>query len=769
MITAPGAGGAAAAPPLELWGGIECTVNRVGDRYHDQLDLTGHAGRSADLERVAALGVRRLRYPVLWERVAPDDPLRPDWRWVDSRLAGLRSLGIAPIAGLVHHGSGPAYSTLLDSDFPVRLAAYAGSVAERFPWIDAYTPINEPLTTARFCALYGHWYPHGRSDATFVRALLNQCRATVLAMRAVREVNPSAQLVQTDDAGKTFSTLPLAYQARFENHRRWLAWDLLFGRVDRMHPMRAYLESAGASSHELGWLLDNPCPPDIVGLNYYLTSDRFLDEQIGLYDGVAAGGNGRDTYVDVEAVRACRAISGHRAILAEAWQRYGQPVAFTEVHLGSTRDEQMRWILEAWDSAHSARRAGVEVRAVTAWALFGLTDWDSLVTDLKGHYEPGAFDVRGPEPRATALAGLLEDLAAGRDLTQPVFNSPGWWRRRGRLWVVPQGDTYPVGFPPKTSSMRYAARAPRRPILITGGGGTLATAFARLCTARGLAVEVSTRAELDITAAGTISEALDRHRPWAVVNAAGYVRVDDAEADENRCREVNTIGATHLAEACRRRGIRLLCFSSDLVFDGASARPYLESDAAAPLSVYGRSKADAERTVRTACPQALIARTSAFFGPWDAANFVYHAAAAFAAGRTWRAPSDQRVSPTYVPDLVNVSLDLLIDGADGIWHLANDGDVSWSELARKAAAALGYPEAMVDECETAALRLPAVRPGYSVLGTERGQRLPPLDDALSRFFHERERTGTRRAAHAAIEQPTRPMDEVGGPCRDTAA
>jgi dTDP-4-dehydrorhamnose reductase len=760
--------GSGSTPPLQLWGGVECTVNRVGDSYHDQLELTGHAGRIEDLQRVGALGIRRLRYPVLWERVAPADPLRPDWRWVDRRLARLRSLGIAPIAGLVHHGSGPAYSTLLGDEFAVQLATYARAVAQRFPWIDAYTPINEPLTTARFCALYGHWYPHAKSDAAFVRALLNQCRATVLAMRAVREVNPSAQLVQTDDAGKTFSTLRLAYQAQFENHRRWLAWDVLSGRVDRAHPLWSYLRNAAATAGDLEWFLDNPCPPDIVGLNYYLTSDRFLDEQVDLYPGVIPGGNGRERYADVEAVRACHAISGHRAILNEAWERYRRPVALTEVHLGSTREEQMRWLLEAWDSAHSARRGGVDVRAVTAWALFGLMDWDTLVTERNGHYEPGVYDIRGPEPRPTALAALLQNLVRGGEPIQHVFDSPGWWRRQGRLWVVPQHDTYPQGFPPKTSSMRYAPRAPRGSILITGGGGTLASAFARICASRGLRCDALSRAQLDITDGAAITAALQHYRPWVVVNAAGYVRVDDAEADEERCRLVNSVAPQQLAAICARRAVRLLCFSSDLVFDGRTSRPYIESDAVAPLSAYGRSKAAAEPAISAACPDALIARTSAFFGPWDEANVVYRAAEAFATAKPWRAPNDQRVSPTYVPDLVNVSLDLLIDGASGIWHLANDGDVSWSELARKAAVALGYPESMVDECVTAALGLAAVRPAYSVLGTERGQRLPPLDDALRRFISERG-AGARPSFPAIADLLAENGKQGRGPYRDTAA
>jgi dTDP-4-dehydrorhamnose reductase len=158
----------------------------------------------------------------------------------------------------------------------------------------------------------------------------------------------------------------------------------------------------------------------------------------------------------------------------------------------------------------------------------------------------------------------------------------------------------------------------------------------------------------------------------------------------------------------------------------------------APLSVYGRSKADAEAAVAAAYPQALIARTSAFFGPWDEANAVHRALAAFAAGQRWRAPGDQRVSPTYVPDLVNVALDLLIDGADGIWHLANDGDVSWADLARKAASAMGYSQGLVDECLGEELEVAAPRPVYSVLGSDRGQRLPALDDALARFVAERE-------------------------------
>ncbi|AHG91789.1 glycoside hydrolase family 1 [Gemmatirosa kalamazoonensis] len=161
-----GAGGSM----MELWAGVECTVNRVGDRYRDQLALGGHAERDDDLDRLAALGVTALRQPVLWERVAPQGLARADWAWVDRRLERLRALGVRPIVTLLHHGSGPRDTSLLDTSLPERLAEFAHAVASRHPWVEDWTPINEPLTTARFSALYGLWYPHARDDRSFARA-----------------------------------------------------------------------------------------------------------------------------------------------------------------------------------------------------------------------------------------------------------------------------------------------------------------------------------------------------------------------------------------------------------------------------------------------------------------------------------------------------------------------------------------------------------------------------------------------------------------------
>jgi dTDP-4-dehydrorhamnose reductase len=245
---------------MELWGGTEATVNRVGDRYFDQTIRSGHHDRLSDLDLIAGLGVRAVRYPVLWERTALDGVRDADWRWADERLTRLRELGVRPIAGLVHHGSGPRHTNLLDPAFPAGLAAYAGAVAERYPWVEEYTPVNEPLTTARFSGLYGQWYPHARDELSFAQALLTQCRAVVEAMAAIRKINPRARLVQTDDLGKTCSTSRLAYQAAFENERRWVSWDLLCGKLDPQHEMWAFLRRIGIPEADLGWFLEDPSP-----------------------------------------------------------------------------------------------------------------------------------------------------------------------------------------------------------------------------------------------------------------------------------------------------------------------------------------------------------------------------------------------------------------------------------------------------------------------------------------------------------------------------
>lgn len=725
-------------PPLELWGGVECTVNRVGDTFHDQIARSGHDRRIEDLDRFAALGIRAIRYPVLWERIAPEGPA--DWSWADARLERLRELGVRPIVGLIHHGSGPRGTSLLDPRFPDGLAAYARAVAERYPWVEAFTPVNEPLTTARFSGLYGHWFPHGKDLRAFVRALIHQCRATALAMRAIRASYPRARLVQTEDFGRTHSTPLLAYQAAHENERRWLSLDLLAGRVDRAHPLYSFLREGGATEEELLAFVREPCPPDVIGINYYVTSERLLDERLERYPAWSHGGNGRHEYADVEAVRvAAGGIGGHGAALLAVHRRYGLPVAITEAHLGGPREEQLRWLLEAWRGAQAARAAGARVVAVTAWSLLGSFDWDSLVTRARGSYEPGPFDVRGGVPRLTAVGALAAALARGEAFDHPVVAVPGWWRREDRL-LYPAVDTADVAAPriELCEPVDRAASPAPRPILITGATGTLGRAFARICALRGLPCLLLGRQDMDITSPEAVDRALDAHSPWAVINAAGYVRVDEAEQDQARVFRANTWGPSVLATACRAREIRLVTFSSDLVFDGAKASPYVEDDGVSPLGAYGRSKAEAERCVLRRCPSALVVRSSAFFGPWDEYNFVTLALRALREGRDFHAADDAVVSPTYVPDLAHAALDLLVDGERGIWHLSNRGAVTWADLAERSAELAGINSRRLVRLSSRALGLAAPRPPYSALGSRRGLLLPPLEASLTRYLMEYE-------------------------------
>ncbi len=413
---------------LNLWGGIECTLNRVGGKSFDQLARSGHYARGDDLDRIAALGIRTLRYPLLWERAATASPTEFDWSFADERLAQLRDLGITPIAGLVHHGCGPPGAEFTTEHFADGLAEYAGQLARRFPWLEWYTPVNEPLTTARFSGLYGHWYPHERSGRAFARILVNECRATVLAMRAIRTVNPAAQLLQTDDLGTIYSTPLLAHQANFENRRRWLAWDLLCGRVDFSHPLYSHLVGWGISARELAWFQDNPCPPQMIGIDHYVTSDRYLDENLQRYPPAHWGGNGRQTYADMDAVRVLeRPGTSLRQIIKEAAQRYEIPLALTEVHIGCSEDEQVRWLHEAWTDCAQLAAEGVDIRAVTAWALLGCHGWDGLLTTGQDNYESGAFCLRDGRLRATRVAAYLAKITTHR------VTGEGWWRKPERL------------------------------------------------------------------------------------------------------------------------------------------------------------------------------------------------------------------------------------------------------------------------------------------------------------------------------------------------
>ncbi|MEJ7762551.1 MAG: family 1 glycosylhydrolase [Thermomicrobiales bacterium] len=638
--------------PLEMWGGLECTLNRVGDRFFDQIIASGHDRRPHDLDLFAALGIAAIRYPVLWERIAPGDPGEADWSMADDRLGRLRALGVRPIAGLVHHGSGPLGTDLLDPGFPAKLAAYAGSVARRYPWLAEYTPVNEPLTTARFSALYGHWYPHHRDESTFYRAVVTQCRGVAAAMRAIRDVNPAARLIQTEDLGEVFARPSLVAQAEYENERRWLSLDLLTGRVAPDHPFWSCLLDTGIAERDLWDLVERPCPPDVIGVNHYLTSERMLDDRLDRYPPWTHGGNGRDAYADVEAVRVCTdGPGGWDRLLRAAWQRYGLPVAATEVHLSCTREEQLRWLADVWDTAGSLRRDGVDVRAVTAWSLLGSFGWNRLVTEEGGDYEPGVFDLRASSPRPTALASLVRELATGATPSHPSLAVPGWWRRPSRFHYPPvnhSGEDILV-----ETSPEIPPGAPG--ILVIGPDGPTRAALVWSCAVRGIPGDVREdppRSQWASAVRGHIAE----RRPWAVVITSGLDDVGPGEVEA-------------VAVACAAAGVAMALCPSGPASPAPAARLTVVTGSRTDQagSTPGETVRPVERLVLGAHPGALVV----LGGPRFSATLESGTRIAY--------PPDIHRGDD-ARDLADSCIDLLTDGERGVWQVARPGATARDRL-----------------------------------------------------------------------------------------
>jgi dTDP-4-dehydrorhamnose reductase len=492
--------------------------------------------------------------------------------------------------------------------------------------------------------------------------------------------------------------------------------------------MWKYFLRLGIPVSTLNFFLENTCPPDFMGFNHYITSERFLVEDYKKYPLFTRGGNELQLYADVEACRVPHGQpSGLGVLLKEAWEKYKLPIAITEVQLNCGREDQARWLKEVWDVCVQLKEEGLDIKAVTAWALLGSYGWNKLLTSKRMDYEPGAFDLTSGYPRPTALASVIRSLIAGEQISHPILQHKGWWQRDIRF-------IYEKSFKAKSALPDHFNS---QPVLIIGKRGTLGKAFGKICGFRSINFKLLGRDELDITNEFQIEEAIQKYNPWAVINAAGFVRVDDAESETEKCFQDNSLAPYLLAAACRKYGLPFMTFSSDLVFDGNKQQPYVESDKINPLNVYGRSKAEAESAVFSVNPDALVIRTSSFFGPWDEYNFVSNVVTALSENKYFVAADDVFISPTYVPDLVNASLDLLIDNEKGIWHITNKGKITWANLARKVSDKAGLDTDLVEGQPMYMLNWKAPRPNYSVLKSEKGIVLPTLDNALMRYFQER--------------------------------
>jgi dTDP-4-dehydrorhamnose reductase len=275
-------------------------------------------------------------------------------------------------------------------------------------------------------------------------------------------------------------------------------------------------------------------------------------------------------------------------------------------------------------------------------------------------------------------------------------------------------------------------------LLVTGAGGMLGRAVVEAALRLGHDVRVATRAELDVTDATAVQRAVAAQRPQAVVNCAAYTDVDGAETDREAATAVNGVGAGHVAAAAAEIGARIVHVSTDYVFDGSKREPWVESDAVAPLGVYGESKLAGEQAVADVTDAHAIVRTAWLFGA-GGKNFVDTMLALGAERDEVSVVTDQVGCPTWTGHLAGALVELAERPQDtGIHHIAGTGACSWNELAIEVFDRAGI-DCRVLPTTTASFPRPAPRPAYSVLGTERREPLllPAWQEGVAEYLATR--------------------------------
>lgn len=287
-------------------------------------------------------------------------------------------------------------------------------------------------------------------------------------------------------------------------------------------------------------------------------------------------------------------------------------------------------------------------------------------------------------------------------------------------------------------------------IILTGAGGQLGTALQHVLQRAGHDVVPLERSRLDITRAEEVQAVLASVKPAAVINAAAYNFVDQAEEEPEKALAVNALGPRNLARFCAAHDIPLVHVSTDYVFSGTADAlpggpprrvPYAETDSPAPLSAYGVSKRAGELFVRSLCRRHFILRTCGLYGSSRSAgkgNFVTTMLRLARQHRQLRVVDDQCCTPTSAADLAEWIARLLSTEAYGLYHATNSGSTSWCGFAREIFRQAGV-ETTVIPITTAEYGAKAARPPYSVLNGSRlegvlGRKLRPWQEALADFL-----------------------------------
>src|SRR4051794_28225541 len=374
--------------------GIENSIPTInhGKTRVDEMEVCGHYERwREDFDCVAEIGINYLRYgpPIHKTYLGPN---KFDWEFVDLTLAYLRRRDITPIVDLCHFGVPDWLGNFQNPDFPRLFADYAAAFAERFRWVQLYTPVNEMFICATFSAAYGWWNEQLTTDCGFVTALKHLVKANVLAMQAILKVRADAIFVQSESSEYFHADSPSAIKrAEILNARRFLSLDLNYGRrVDS--EMYEFLMDNGMTRDEYHFFLEHHLKHQcIMGNDYYVTNEHR----------VSADGSTRPS----------GEVFGYDAITWQYYDRYALPVMHTETNFcqGPNGDEAVYWLWKEWANVLHLRNTGVPVVGFTWYSLTDQVDWDSALREPSGHVNPlGLADLdRNIRPVGEAYRQLI--------------------------------------------------------------------------------------------------------------------------------------------------------------------------------------------------------------------------------------------------------------------------------------------------------------------------------------------------------------------------
>jgi beta-glucosidase/6-phospho-beta-glucosidase/beta-galactosidase len=325
-----------------------------------------------DFNLVKELGIKFLRYGPPYYRVHTG-PNQYDWSFTDETFKYLQELGIMPIVDLCHFGVPDWIGDFQNGEWPIHFAQFARDFAKRFPYLQLYTPINEIFIAATFSAQYGWWNECLRSDATFVTALKNLCKANVMAMKAILEVQPQAIFVQSESTEYFHAEEPACLaHAEFLNQKRFLSLDLTYGYPTSVS-MYEYLLNNGMTKQEYSWFMNEDVTAKcIMGNDYYITNEHTVH-----CDGrTSAAGE----------------IFGYHVITKQYYNRYKMPIMHTETNI--REPNSVTWLNRQWANAYRLKQDGVPLVGFTWYSLVDQVDWDSALRNDAGNVnELGLFDI----------------------------------------------------------------------------------------------------------------------------------------------------------------------------------------------------------------------------------------------------------------------------------------------------------------------------------------------------------------------------------------